>query len=312
MGNKKKHVILIVEDDPTSISGLVGILSDSYELIVAKDPKDAERLLSRPIDLVLLDLYLGHANGIDVLKTMKNKEATANIPVICFTVSQDNHDVEESFAAGAIDYVTKPYNQAILRSKIATFLDLKSKTEQLENENRKDPLTLIGNRRMFHEALDNEWRRMKRKQQPLGLAMIDLDNFKGINDHYGHGFGDACLKVLAEVMTQSFARSGDVVARLGGDEFAAILPEMDLESVCRSAEHFRKLVESEADAKLPERNEHSTIRVSIGCASIIPEGDHSATELIKQADDQLYEAKKLGQKNCVRPSLGGLSLIAGK
>ncbi len=156
-----------------------------------------------------------------------------------------------------------------------------------------DALTGLANRRRLNDVLANEWARAKRSDQSLALAMIDIDQFKLYNDHYGHLAGDDCLKLIANNIQLSARRTGDLAARYGGEEFLLILPDADAIVAQRLAEGVRKSIES-----LDLRHVHSPtghVTVSIGVASLNDGLYKDAESLLRAADQALYRAKELGR-----------------
>lgn len=297
----ERSTILIVEDDPVTITGLVSILGTAYELIITKSLAEAKRVISEEVDLILLDLHLPDGSGIGFLDYVKAFENLTTIPVVCVSSSETTRNIEQAFNQGAIDYVVKPFNRTILSAKISTFIDLKRKTDLLSSHALSDPLTGIGNRRLFDQKLDAELKRASRQNTAIGLVLIDVDNFKTINDTYGHSHGDLCLTILAEAMGDTFARAGDVIARLGGDEFSAILPSNDLNQTTCVAKQLLQTLGAHQDNLNLTREDPLAITVSIGCCSTGPDQFLTAASLISDADKNLYDAKELGGRNCVRP-----------
>jgi diguanylate cyclase (GGDEF)-like protein len=171
---------------------------------------------------------------------------------------------------------------------------------QLELANRRlkelsmvDGLTGLGNRRQFEAYYKREWKRALREQYPLACLMIDVDHFKDYNDHYGHQAGDECLKRIAGVLETLTRRPGDLAARYGGEEFVVILVGTGTEDAARMAEHIRQAVQ-----KLGIAHETTTPRVvtvSIGLTSMVPAVSADKDQLIGDADDALYEAKRAGR-----------------
>ena len=295
--------VLIVEDEPVGIASLAGILGGACELIISQSLAEARLLLSDEIDIVLLDLYLPDGSGLDFLNELRASELYAYVPVVCISASDQIQDIEEAFRHGATDYVLKPFNKTILSAKVSTFIDLKRKTDMLAEAALTDPLTGIGNRRMFNQQLDLEWRRAWRQDSSVGLILVDLDHFKQINDRYGHAQGDLCLQQLATVMNSSFARAGEVVARFGGDEFVALIPGANLHSTITAANNFAKAVHTELHNCLQFAKPCTPFTLSIGCTATHPSSLSSTAELIEAADKSLYEAKEDGGRSCVRPLL---------
>ncbi len=173
----------------------------------------------------------------------------------------------------------------------ADLLEAKNALEALAH---LDGLTGLPNRRRFDDQMEKEWRRTQRAQQPLAVLMMDIDYFKGYNDHYGHGGGDECLKQVAAALAHMPARPGDLVARYGGEEFVAILPATELEGALQAAERLRGQVEKLA---LPhERSQAAAhVTVSIGCASMTPTLECTPNQLLEAADRMLYQAKTQGR-----------------
>lgn len=171
---------------------------------------------------------------------------------------------------------------------------LKTANGILESLSYLDSLTGIANRRRFDEILDSEWKRAQRNLQPFSVILIDIDNFKAFNDHYGHQEGDVCLKEVAKTIKDTLKRPADFVARYGGEEFIVILPETNIAGAGAIAEQIRKNVE-----KLEITHQFSVtdpfVTISLGVATVIPEDNISKYDVIELADKALYKAKKAGK-----------------
>jgi diguanylate cyclase (GGDEF)-like protein len=163
----------------------------------------------------------------------------------------------------------------------------------LERLSITDPLTGVANRRRFDNALTTEWRRALRVHRPVGVAMIDVDNFKGYNDRYGHISGDKCLQSIAAALSQSVRQNVDLVARYGGEEFVVILPGADRATTGEIAERARAMVAAldQPHAGVPG----GIVTISIGIATAMPSQGGSAEGLVANADAALYEAKRCGR-----------------
>lgn len=167
--------------------------------------------------------------------------------------------------------------------------------EHLRTLSVRDGLTGIHNRRSFDEALDKEWRRMKRQGSGcLSLILLDIDFFKSYNDTYGHQAGDACLKEVAQVIACLVSRPGDLVARYGGEEFAVLLPDTPLREAERIADRMRKAV---SELKIEHRASGAAnhITISLGVAGMVPSPIVDSAELVRQADKALYAVKADGR-----------------
>ncbi len=163
--------------------------------------------------------------------------------------------------------------------------------EKLESQSIRDPLTGLFNRRYMEESLDREIQRCDRKQQPLGIIMLDVDHFKRFNDTFGHEAGDSVLKELGEFL-QKYVRGSDIACRYGGEEFTLILPEGSLEVTSKRAEQLREGIKH---LHLKYRHEPiGQITLSLGVASF-PEHGMTGQAVIREADAALYRAKREGR-----------------
>lgn len=155
-----------------------------------------------------------------------------------------------------------------------------------------DPLTGVPNRRAFDSKLKEEWRKRQRTSKELGLMLLDVDEFKKYNDHYGHLLGDYCLQNICQALAENLNRAGDMLARIGGEEFTVIVPNTDLNSLKQLAEKLRESVEN---LKIPHQESiHGFVSISIGIA-ISSEGHQQHATLHQLADEALYRAKDSGR-----------------
>jgi diguanylate cyclase (GGDEF)-like protein len=169
--------------------------------------------------------------------------------------------------------------------------------KELEQASMTDSLTGVGNRRLFDRQLNHEWLVARRNGTVVSLLMIDVDHFKLYNDTYGHQDGDQCLQTIAEVISAQIKREADLVARYGGEEFAVILPDVALDGAQKVAERIRQAVD---DLGIPnvEAAKAPWITVSVGYASMSPQSGQDCEEIVRCADQALYQAKKAGRNCC--------------
>ncbi len=168
--------------------------------------------------------------------------------------------------------------------------------EQMLRMVMADPLTGIPNRRAFDQALRSEWRRCTRALQPVSVLVVDVDNFKVFNDHYGHLVGDDALCSVARTLTTSVRREGDLLARFGGEEFAAVLPDVDAVGAMTVAEQMVTSIRAVTLRQAPDRQ----LTISVGVASHHPDGSAAkASTVLAAADKALYAAKAAGKNRAV-------------
>ena len=166
--------------------------------------------------------------------------------------------------------------------------------EELQRIAREDGLTGIANHRTFQEVLDKEWKRAQRDRVPVTLVMIDIDFFKVYNDSNGHLAGDRCLTRVAASVERGARRPGDLAARYGGDEFAVLLPQTDRNGARHVAKRIKSIVGlSPIPFHHPAGFERITL--SLGVSTMVPDKEHSSTDLVQSADRALYEAKRCGR-----------------
>jgi diguanylate cyclase (GGDEF)-like protein len=169
--------------------------------------------------------------------------------------------------------------------------------ETVQRQAVTDELTGLYNHRRFQEALASEVERSKRFEQEMGLVMLDIDDFKSVNDTYGHQQGDLVLREVARILREN-SREIDAPARYGGEELAVVLPQTDLEGAYNLAERVRTGIE-QLELPVLESNGTMSVTASLGVASL-PRSGSDPRELVAAADAALYEAKRSGKNVTVR------------
>ncbi|MCT7635904.1 diguanylate cyclase [Aliarcobacter butzleri] len=294
----KKPTILVVDDMTTTLLLLHDLLKDTYEVKIAKSGTKALEILESPndIDLILLDIEMPDINGYDVCKRIKNNETIKNIPIIFITGRTSQEDEEYGLNLGAIDYITKPFNKAIVKLRIKNYLNLKIKNDMLEKLSMYDGLTNIRNRRFFDETFEKTFSEIKRDKKSLAVLMIDIDFFKPYNDNYGHGQGDETLRKVAKALEKTIKRASDFVARYGGEEFVILLKDINKDGVEAVANNLLNAVR-----ELKITHEFSKIEnyvtISIGASFYNSNSDITKLELLLKADEALYNVKNSGRNN---------------
>jgi diguanylate cyclase (GGDEF)-like protein len=303
--------ILVVDDQPETAKLVRQWFSGQpYDIFEASDGQEGvRRAAADNPDLILIDLKMPVMDGLTAARKLKSDPATKSIPIILLTASKAISDKVEAFAAGADDYVTKPFDfhevdariRAMLRKRElyatleSTIETLKSTNTQLEELLVVDEKTGLYNFRQFQRKLKEEWLRAERYGTTLSLAMLDLDDFKKVNDSYGHPAGDRVLQEFATLVAGG-ARATDLAARYGGEEFAIILPHTGGVMASRVADRIRLAVTAFRFG-LPEHSIRITASIGISTFPSVPDIT-TASALILAADRALYRAKKSG-KDCV-------------
>lgn len=292
----EKQRVLIVDDERINLNLLVDLLKSEYKTIVAKNGDQAlKRAISDPPpDLILLDIMMPNMDGYEVCNRLKQEEKTKDIPVIFITAMKGTEDETLGFALGAVDYITKPLKESIVKARVKTHLKMKRQADILKRLACLDSLTEIPNRRRFDEVIGIEWNRIRRAGIPISVIFIDIDHFKAFNDSFGHGCGDDCLRRVVQALSASLRRSSDFIARYGGEEFVAVLPGADFNSALSVASAMRKNVE---DLRIShsETAPFDYVTVSIGGSTVVPDATVTPSSLVKTADDMLYRAKQNGR-----------------
>ncbi len=297
IGCQKKGRVLIIDDQPDNIHVLANIIQEHYDIQAVTNGVKALEIASgkNPPDVILLDIVMPDMDGYEVCRRLKANVQTRDIPVIFVTVKNSVEDEEYGFNLGAVDYISKPFQPAVVRVRVRNHMNLKLKAEMLEKLSLLDSLTNIPNRRSFDKELEREWRNSRRNGHPLSVLMIDIDHFKQYNDNYGHGTGDECLKRVTEALNKKLRRPLDFFARYGGEEFVVLLPDTHAPGSLQMAEQLRAAV---AEANIPHEYSDTApmVTISIGVATHSQETPKtSMEELLRAADHALYRAKQKGR-----------------
>lgn len=328
--------ILIVDDSTVSRTFLADMLYEagyeniifagSMEEVFNKFCSDSDVSLCNLVDLVLLDINLPGISGIEGCRELKRIEQFRDVPVIIISGLAQPENLAPAFAAGAIDYLTKPPNRVELKVRVSSALRLKFEmdrrksrerellemTARLEELNRElqlissqDGLTGLANRHAGKEFLSREWLRAIREQREFSVIMIDIDYFKLYNDSHGHLAGDECLKKVAGSLRRGLHRPADLLVRYGGEEFMTLLPDTGPEGALTVG---IAMMEEVTALRLPHGSSlvSPLVTISIGIASSSPDENMPVEVLIAAADRALYRAKHDGRNRiCVSADQSG-------
>ena len=317
--------IMVVDDDHKNIIAMKSILSDlDCDITTCTSGMEAlEKLMEDEYALILLDVQMPGMDGFEAAELMRKNKHYKLIPIIFVTaINKEQRYVQQGHEVGAVDYLFKPIDPVNLISKVNIFLDyycqhkkmrdlvdqLSDAQKSLETSNKElttlarfDSVTGLANRLDFTEYLQAEIGKAERYERILAVLFLDLDNFKFVNDSYGHAAGDELLKQVASRLKASL-RGSDIlnrsnadstlISRLGGDEFAVVLT--DISSPENAAVVARRILGNLNPSFKLKQGVEITISASIGIACY-PSAGGTPDELCKSADMAMYDVKKLGK-----------------
>ena len=278
--------ILIIDDNPGNIDFLLGLLKE-YDISAAIDGERAlDQITQEPPDLILLDVSMPGMDGYEVCSIIKSNPKTKDIPVIFLSANTGSQSVVKGFDVGGVDYITKPYCPQEVLARVETHLKLKQLRDELERLANEDPLTGIANRRRFFEKVSTLFFKARPDCLPLYLFALDIDNFKEINDTYGHDIGDKVIKVFVDIVEKELEED-DCFSRFGGDEFVIMMMHKNQEKALNRIKRIQDNI-SKTHLLMGVSVDFS---VSIGMTEV-ESFDENIDDVIKCADLSLYKEKR--------------------
>ena len=304
--------ILLVEDTRALAVVLTARLNSfGYEVLVAENGKVAIECFKQDVpDLILMDIEMPVMNGFEATSRIRAYETSqqwAWTPIIFLTASDSPDNLVTAIEAGADDFLSKSITEPVLSAKMKAMTRIAALRQRLSVANQKlyeqasrDGLTGLFNRRHMDAQTDLAWENAQRGGHPFAILMLDIDNFKKYNDHYGHQAGDDCLKqvaqAIARVVDAANAQSltqGCFAARYGGEEFAVVVPAAS-EGVCERLAHAIIKTIRELNIAHEKNADWGIVTASIGgCRATVAEAQIS--NLFRSADAKLYQAKENGR-----------------
>jgi len=301
---------ILIVDDNKSIRSMVGVCIQNmgHDVIFAENGRQClEFIAKNTVDLILMDVEMPEMNGVEATRTIRKIKQDDWFPIVFLSAKDTDESFSDGILAGGDAYLTKPLNLSRLqltiiameriydmRQKLAKAqLELTLANQALEKLSLFDSLTGLANRRHFDQTLDKAFKVAQRNKAPMSLIICDIDFFKLYNDHYGHQQGDECLAQVAAAIRVCTRRPSDLACRYGGEEFTMILPDTTLEGGWQVAENMRQAV---LDKAIPHKKSKAAdlVTLSLGVASYYGQLD-TPEQLLKQADDALYQAKQKGR-----------------
>jgi len=270
----------------------------AYSLLFACNGREALELYRKHSPcIVITDWMMPDFSGVELCERIRGAGKRGLTYIIVLTGKTEKGDVVRGLAAGADDYLTKPFDRSELLARIGVGLrnvalhrEIEAKNRQLEDLAHTDSLTGLANRRAIEDWAQRQLRGAVRHGFPMWVVQSDLDRFKRVNDTYGHDAGDTVLQKFAELLKIS-TRASDISGRMGGDEFLLVITHINEEQIRITVERLR---EQFAATRFSFDGASVQITASFGIAGFHGERTADFATLVKQADTALYAAKAAG------------------
>lgn len=291
-GEAKMKPLVLTVDDSADIQALlrVRMAQEGLETRIAMNGQAGIDMAKKEWpSLILLDIDMPGMDGFEVLRALKAGDETAQIPVIVVSGASSASDKVMGLDLGAVDYVSKPFDNYELMARVRAALRTQRLMEMLARRAQIDGLTGLWNRAHFEKRAVETLSAAARSREPATLALCDLDKFKSINDTFGHPAGDAVLQVFADLL-QRTVRASDAVFRFGGEEFAVLMARTSVQDAAAVLDRVRVALSELHWPRHPERK----VTGSFGLSESEP-GSMDVRGLVARADKALYAAKEGGR-----------------
>lgn len=292
--------VLVADDSPVSRKLVEHSLYESqYSLIFAKSGRETLELFAEHHpDLMIVDWVMPDRTGLEICQHIRSKRHASYTYVILLTGKSEKESVVEGLAAGADDYLTKPFHHEELIARVGVGLRIIELQREIEAKNLllkelalTDSLTGLPNRRAIEEWAARQLSGAARYGFSFWVALADLDHFKTVNDTYGHDAGDTVLKTFSGIL-KTHSRQSDICGRIGGEEFLLVLTHATEENAKIVIDRVRAAMEAK---KFNFDGNSLTVTASFGLAGFIGTRAPDFSRLVLQADAALYSAKRQGR-----------------
>lgn len=313
---KKRPLLMLVEDSQLYQQYLINLCNKhEYDYISVHDGIDAiERLFTMRPDIILLDIQLPGMDGYRVCEHIRKMPGVHQVPIIFLTSNDKEEDIVRGFELGGNDYVVKPFNEVILHSRIKNQLeqvnskkalndyilkmekmnmDLKLEKEHSELLASRDHLTGIYNRRYVQSCIMDNMSSHSPGQASFALALFDIDDFKHVNDTYGHMTGDYVLKEIVSIIYRNI-RDEDILGRWGGEEFLLYMPYTNTDQALPIIDDVRRDVEDHLF-----RTKDDTFALTITCGLSQFDTSDNYDGIFNRIDEALYDGKQNGKNKII-------------
>lgn len=283
--------LLVVEDEAPTREILHYLLTRAgYNVWMAENGRVAlELLMHKPCDMIVCDVMMPEMDGFTLRELVRGNPRTREIPFIFLTARSQSTDQIRGLESGVEDYITKPFEPAVLKARVEAVLRRRA---AYARSSCSDPLTRLLNRHALEQEIRKSLERVQRYGEIGSMLFLDIDNFKKINDTYGHAMGDRVLVRFAE-MIQAHSRQIDIAGRYGGEEFVLYLPQTDLDGARAVTQ---RMMESFRTADFEAEGLSKTFSAGV---SLAPAHGTDFSLLCARADHAMYQAKNTGKARLV-------------
>ncbi len=293
--DNQKHKVLIVDDSLVFRNQMQKMVKNMFfqVITVAHGEEALAMLQAHPdIKIVLADYFMPVMDGLELTKEIRKQYSKNDLSIITISSNQDEEITALFLKNGANDYIYKPFSKEEFICRLNNTIEALENIEKITNNANRDFLTGVYNRRYFYTNAQEYFQEAKQSGQNFGVAMIDIDHFKKINDTYGHDTGDKAIVNLSQILTTN-VDAKDIVARFGGEEFCIILKDMSANAIKEKLETIRQKVEK---SSIKDHDKQISFTVSIG---VVTSAEDSLEETINTADMFLYNAKNGGRNQVI-------------
>ncbi|MFA6136845.1 MAG: diguanylate cyclase [Sulfurimonas sp.] len=290
------HKVLVVDDSMVFRKSMKAMLENLFfqVLTVAHGEEALGMIIAHPdISLVLTDYNMPVMDGLELTKEIRKLHNKNDMSIIALSSNEDEQITAMFLKSGANDYIKKPFSKEEFSCRINNSIEALENIFIITNHANRDFLTGLYNRRYFFKNAVSYFNDAMQNSESFAIAMIDIDNFKKINDTYGHDMGDKVIVSLSEILRTSVNQK-DIVARFGGEEFCLLLKDISAHNALIAFERLRANIER--NVMFSDNKEEIRFTISIG-VSISHEDTFE--EDINQADLLLYNAKQSGRNQMV-------------
>jgi diguanylate cyclase (GGDEF)-like protein len=293
----RNHKVLVVDDSVVFRKQMQGMLENLFlEVITVAHGEEALGMLqAKPdISLVLTDYNMPVMDGLELTHEIRKTYSKDDLSILAISSNEDEEVSALFLKHGANDYIKKPFLKEEFSVRVNNTIESLENIQTIMNYANRDYLTGLYNRRYFFNAMEEYIEDIKESRESFAIAMIDIDNFKNVNDSYGHDAGDKAIVTLADILRSSI-NPRDIVSRFGGEEFCLVLKDINRDSAYNILERIRESV-AEYSFEI-KKGEFIQFTISIG--AVLYNEEEGLEESINEADMNLYQAKKNGRNQLI-------------